>query len=114
MKLARARARPKQPGTMNRLESAYSLVLEAQKRSGKILDYRYEGMRLVLAKATTYTPDFMVILANGEVEFHETKGFMRDDAWCKLKVAATSFPWFRFMLVRKVGKNGWDISEVAA
>ncbi len=48
--------------------------------------------------------------ADGVLEMREVKGFMRDDAAVKLKVAAATYP-FRFVLVRVRPKNrggGWD------
>ncbi len=42
---------------------------------------------------------------------HEVKGFMRDDAAVKLKVAAKMHPWWTFRLVKK-SKKGWDIKLV--
>jgi hypothetical protein len=33
--------------------------------------------------------------------FYETKGFPRDDAMVKVKVAPKFFPWARFVLVTK-------------
>jgi hypothetical protein len=100
---------------MNQLEFRYALELEARKQAGAISDYRYEPMRLILAKRTSYLPDFLVLTADGEVEFHEVKGFMRDDAHVKLKVAAATFPFFRFWLVRagKRGEPEWKVEEVA-
>lgn len=95
----------------NNLERAYSLVLSAQQHRSEISWWRYEGITLKLADDTRYTPDFAIMLANGEMEMHETKGFMRDDAWVKLKVAAQQFP-FRFVLVKKVKGGNWDFKEV--
>jgi hypothetical protein len=58
---------------------------------------------LKLADDCRYTPDFVVIL-DGKLVAYETKGFMRDDALVKLKVAARTFPWIDFILVtRKKG-----------
>ena len=88
----------------NKLETAYGQHLALLKRTGVIQDFRYEGMKLRLANKTFYTPDFMVI-TDEHMEFHETKGWMCDDANVKLKVAATRFPWFRFILVTKEGKS---------
>jgi hypothetical protein len=98
---------------MNKLESAWAACLELEKRAGKIVDYRYEAVRLILADRTTYTPDFFVIEADGGVRFDECKGFMQEDANVKIKVAARLFPWFKVRLIRKQGKNGWDIREIA-
>lgn len=85
---------------MNKLESDYSQLLDHRKRTGEILDWRFEAITLKLGFDTRYTPDFMVINCKCEIEFHETKGFMRDDANVKIKIAAGMFP-FRFILVKK-------------
>jgi hypothetical protein len=96
---------------MNRTEAAYALQLEARKRAGELQWYQYEAMRFVLAKATQYTPDFVVLTDAGAVEAHEIKGFWRDDARAKLKVAARLFPWVRFLAIRKSGA-GWQVEEM--
>jgi len=46
------------------------------------------------------------------IELHETKGFMRDDAAVKLKVAADKFPEFLFVLVKKIKKQ-WDYEVIS-
>jgi len=97
---------------MNKTEAAYALVLEARKRAGEIRDYWYEGIRLVLGHAANYTPDFLVVLADGTVELHEVKGFMREAAHTRLAVCARLYP-FPIKLVRRHGK-GWTVTEVAA
>jgi hypothetical protein len=40
------------------------------------------------------------------LEFHETKGFWRDDALVKIRAAAEQYPWFRFLAFRKLPKGG--------
>ena len=104
-----AKGRPR-PSGGNKTEQAYGALLALRQCAGEILWWRYEGITLKLADDTRYTPDFTLMLANGEMEMHETKGFMRDDAWVKLKVAAQQFP-FRFVLVKKA-KGGWEYKEV--
>jgi hypothetical protein len=111
MSLRRARARHV-PGVLNRLESEWASILELEKRAGKILDYRYEALKLILADRTTLTPDFLIIEADGTLRLDECKGYMQEDANVKLKVAARLFPWFKIRLVRKAGKSGWRIDEV--
>jgi hypothetical protein len=91
-------------GVRNKLEAAYELELEAQKQRGEILWYQFEGITFKLAKDTRYTPDFVVMLANGELECRETKGFFRDDAKIKLKVASALFP-FRFVAIYAIPKK---------
>ena len=53
-------------------------------------------MKLILADRCSYLPDFFIVKADGTPEFHETKGFWRDDARIKVKMAAKLFPCFVF------------------
>lgn len=91
---------------MNKTEAAYAYELELRRLAGEIAWYRFEAIKLRLAAKTFYTPDFLVVLADGEVQFHEVKGFWRDDARVKIKVAAEQFP-FAFIAIRKT-KGGWE------
>lgn len=95
---------------MNKTEEAYAWVLELQKRAGLLTWYAYEAITLKLADGVRYTPDFAVRTADGQLEFHEVKGYMREDARIKLHVAASMFP-FKFFLAWRV-TTGWDIEEV--
>lgn len=98
-------------GQMNKLEGGYATYLEALKTQGKLSWFKFEGIKLRLADKTFYSPDFAVMLSNGEIEMHEVKGYMMDDANVKIKVAAELYP-FRFMLVKKAKGGVWDIREV--
>lgn len=80
---------------MNQTEARYAQLLDLRQKAGEVLWWRFEGVTLKLADDTRYTPDFVVMLADGSMECHETKGFWRDDALVKIKVAAATFP-FRF------------------
>lgn len=93
-------------GSMNKTEAAYSDHLELRRRAGEIAWFKFEGVKLRLADLTFYTPDFFVMLTNGELEAHEVKGHWEDDARVKIKVAASLFP-FRFIGVRKL-RGAWD------
>lgn len=95
------------PGKMNKLEADYALELKALREIKAITDFRFEAVKLRLASLTTYTPDFMVIGKNGEVTFHEVKGFWQDDARVKIKVAAEQYPWFHFVAVTR-RKGRWE------
>lgn len=100
-------------GQMNKTESAYCQHLEQRKRAGEIAWYRFEGIKLRLADNTFYTPDFAVMLATGEMELHEVKGFWTDDARVKTKVAADQYP-FRIIGVTKLPEKaggGWKVEE---
>lgn len=101
------------PGERNKTEAAYESELERQKQVGEILWYQFEGMTFKLAKDTRYTPDFVVLLANGEVECREVKSIWRDDAKIKIKVASLLFP-FRFIAIyakTKKDGGGWKVEE---
>jgi hypothetical protein len=85
----------------NKDELAYGQELEFRKRAGEIVDYMFEKIKLILAPGTTYTPDYFVIFPD-HFEFHEFKGFERDDAIAKFKIAAEMFSWFRFVMIKKI------------
>lgn len=105
------RGTPKRPGDMNKTEQAYADHLEARRLAGEILWWAYEPWKFRLADRTFITPDFGVMLQDGTLEIHETKGHMRDDAAVKLKVGAEQHWMFRWRLVKKVN-GGWDIREI--
>lgn len=98
------------PGVMNKTEEAYGDHLSERQARGEIREYHFEAVKLRLAKNCTYTPDFMVISADGTVEMHEVKGFWRDDARVKIKVAAAQYP-FVFLAVKKKGR-GWETETI--
>lgn len=97
-------------GTLNKTEQAYEALLKEWQHLGIVAWFKFEGMKLRLADNTFYTPDFAVMLANGQIEMHEVKGFWQDDARAKIKIAADMYP-FRFVAVRPKAKKdggGWD------
>lgn len=96
---------------MNKLETAYASLLETMRLAGEITSWRHESVKLRLADRTWYTPDFKVRMPDGREEFHETKGFMRDDAAVKLKVAAEMYPEYAFRLVRRK-RGAWVVEKV--
>ena len=104
------------PAVRSSTEAQYEQVLAARLACGEIAWYRYEGVKLRLADATFYTPDYVVMLADSTMEVHEVKGFWRDDARVKIKVAAEMYP-FRFIAVSQRPKRdggGWEIEEIGA
>jgi len=109
----KAHARP-QPKRGNKTEAEYGWVLRAEQQAGAILEFRYEALTLILGHDCRYTPDYLVVTTLGFLELHEVKGFHRDDAMVKLRVAARLFPWFRFLLVEREGGGGFHREEVTA
>lgn len=94
---------------MNKLERSYAEHLDSE-MGRSIVWWAYEAVKLKLADRTTFTPDFLVQSISGILAFHETKGFLRDDANVKIKVAAAQFP-MSFFMVRKI-KGSWDVQEI--
>lgn len=92
---------------MNKTEAQYA---ERLKSCPDVIWWEFEGITLRLGNDCRYTADFAVMLADGSIELHETKGFMRDDALVKLKVAAASYP-FKVILVR-YAKGVWSSDEI--
>ena len=92
---------------MNKMERAYGCTLEVRP---DVVWHEFEGITLRLGNDCRYTPDFSLMLRDGSIECHETKGFMRDDALVKIKVAAASYP-FKFVLVKRV-KGEWITQEI--
>ncbi len=99
-------------GAMNKTEARYAQHLEALKAAGRVLWYRFEGMKLRLADNTFYTPDFAVLPHTGVLELHEVKGHWQDDARAKIKIAADQYP-MRFLAVqeRKGKDGGWSVED---
>lgn len=98
-------------GSQNKTEASYeATVLRPAMQAGEIAWYRFEGLKLRLADNTFYTPDYAVMLGDGQMEVHEVKGFWTDDARVKIKVAAEQYP-FRFIAVKARAKKnggGWE------
>ena len=100
-------------GAMNQTEKDYAALLEQRRIVGEVSWYRFEGLKFRLADNTFYTPDFAVMLASGQLEAHEVKGFWQDDARAKIKIAADMYP-LQFIAVQKeLKKNGggWKTEE---
>lgn len=112
--MIKARARPI-PGVMNKAEMAYAAKLKIEQALGVVASFKFERHRLVIGvKRCTYTPDFEVVTSKGHIEFHEVKGFWRDDARVKIKAAAMQFPEYTFKAVTKRAKKrggGWEVEE---
>jgi hypothetical protein len=101
---------------MNKTEERYAQHLLIAQRVGSVVWWGFEAVTLRLADQTRYTPDFAVLVPteNGFVrcEAHETKGFMREAARVRIRVAAAQYPWISFVVVRLV-KGVWTYEPVA-
>lgn len=100
-------------GVMNKTEQAYNDYLTSLLHAGEIKWFKFEGIKLRLADGCFYNPDFAVLTKDNGMEIHEVKGFFRDKAKVKVKVAADMYP-FVFKVIFKEAKKrggGWRIEE---
>jgi hypothetical protein len=104
---------PEPKPRMNKTETAYGEFLEGERLAGRLTWWRFEAAKVVIATGTKrawFTPDFAVIRPDGRIEFHETKGWWRESARLRIKVAAGLYPWARFVGVKRAG-GAWDYEE---
>lgn len=104
------------PGEMNKTEGEYAAMLEARKIAGEIIEWSFETITLKLADNTRYTPDFVVVRADGVMELIDVKGGGPIDpkAIVKIKVAAERFWMFAFAIEQKQAKKnggGWKRTD---
>jgi len=111
-------------GEMNKTESAYASHLEARKAIGEIAGYWFEAITVKLGHDCRLTMDFLVQLADGTLELHDTKAgkktktkdgqkitpLVEDDARVKMSVAAGMFP-FGIFTAHKDG-DAWVVKEI--
>lgn len=101
-------------GEMNGIEKAYAAHLESRRVCGEIIGWRFEAVKLKLARATFFNPDFLIIRLEYRLELHETKGHWEDDAILKFKMASEMYPEFRFVAVRRLRKpTRWSFKDSA-
>ena len=110
VKPVRVRTLRQQTGSgLNKLETAFLGHLEARKM-GELLT---QAITLKIANGCRYTPDFVEVRHGLGMRAYEVKGFMRDDAAVKIKVAAARFPWIEFFLATRPKRAGeWRIERV--
>lgn len=86
------------PKFRSKAETRYAAILESQRRAGQIDAWRYEAVTLTLADGCRYTPDFLVI-ERGRMTLIEVKGFMREAARLRLRIAVEQYPHFGWCLI---------------
>ena len=91
---------------MNKTEARYAHELELLQRAGVVLWWAFGSMKIRLANRTWYTPDFAILDSVG-LRFVEIKGFLRDDAAVKFKVARETYQQFKFTMLRWVN-GAWQ------
>lgn len=94
---------------LNGLERAFLAHL-AVRKLGEVLT---QAITLKIANGCRYTPDFVEVRHGFALRAYEVKGFMREDAAIKIKVAAALFTWIEFYLVTRPKSAGeWRIERV--
>lgn len=96
----------------NKTEAAFAAYLRAQAPANADRPIFEQAVTLILANGLRYTPD--IFTPNPTPVFYEVKGFMREDAAAKIKMAARVHQWATFYLVTKRGRTcgGWDIQHI--
>jgi len=82
---------------LNKLERDYLAYLRA-------LEFPWIGIQnvtLKLAHDCRLTVDFVVRDHVGQLTFTDVKGFQREDALIKMKIAARMFPFWLFQIVKR-------------
>lgn len=95
----------------NELERAYSMRLASRLQTGEILWWDYEPFRLRIGKGAWYRPDHAVLELDGSMVLVEVKGFWREAARVRIKVAAERYPMFRFCAVTRERGGAWKTEE---
>jgi hypothetical protein len=103
---------------MNKTESAYSLHLGDMKAAREIIWWEFQPWRLRCSdqpegegtKTTWYTPDFAVMLPDGEIQIHEVKGFTAQQDRLRIRMAIDRHPFQFFKVTRKGG--GWKVERL--
>ena len=85
--------------------------MENLKTGGDILWWAYEAIRFTLAPRTTYTPDFMVMTKDLELQVFEVKGIWLPTSRTKIKVANEKFPFHFFGVMWNKEEKQWKIEE---
>ena len=89
-------------GVPNGLESAYMDRLRMLLAAGEVKAFWFEAVKVRLTAKRWFLCDFLIQFADGHFEFHDTKGWMREDAALKAEFTAEVFP-FPVVIVTKDG-----------
>lgn len=91
---------------LNKTERAYLNYL----RASGVKWIGVQNITLKLAHDCRLTVDF-VYFDEEQLVFVDVKGFQREDALIKMKVAARLFPFWKFQIVSRIDR-GWRVKDV--
>lgn len=107
----RGKLRQSSKPLLNKLETAFRDKLKRDNPDHWLAE---QAITFRLANGVRYTPDFITFSGlRGYINAYEVKGYMRDDAGVKLKLAAKLFPWVKWVLVWKE-KSEWRHQVIMA
>lgn len=92
---------------LNKLEREYLAWL-------KTLGDRWIGTQCITLQIgfdCRFTPDFWALDERGRLRAIDVKGFQREDALIKIRVAARMYPWVHFVIAKK-NRKVWEHTEV--
>lgn len=90
-------------------EAAYADHLALLLGAKQIRAWIPHPFRLKLGDGANYTPDFLVEHNDGTIEIVEVKGWQWTRDVVRFKWAATKFNCFRWIMVKREGRNGWSV-----
>lgn len=93
---------------LNKTERAF---LEYLRYTMHVRCLHIQAVTLKLAFDCRLTPDFSYYSQDEQLTFIDVKGFQREDALIKMKVAARTFPEWRFIIVKRI-KGEWKFEEI--
>lgn len=85
-------------------EANYAIYLDFLKSKGEIQDWSYESKIFefpVKHGTTRYMPDFVVTEKNGQVTYHEVKGYLTGKAKTQLRRMAKFYPKEKVIVIDK-------------
>jgi hypothetical protein len=105
---------------MNRTEAKFAERLISLKCAGEIEDWHYEAVKFCITpgltgkrQATYYTPDFVVLRSDLELEAIDVKGSAgwEDTARVKIKAAADRFAFIHWVGYTLTKAGTWEREE---
>jgi hypothetical protein len=104
---------------MNGIERRYlAEILRPRETTRDLIWFAFESLKLQIGHRCWYTPDFVVVAADGTIECHEVKATWgtgkagwEEDARVKIKAAASRYPFLRFTAANG-GNRGWNFEEI--
>lgn len=83
----------------SRREANYAMYLQFLKEKGEITEWVHEPKTFVFTDGRAFVPDFEVILPNGQIEYHEVKGWYDDRSRHHIELMKEQFPGEKLIIV---------------